>query len=82
VGWPGIEDSGTDGSAGSRLCGISGGQLGLGSPNRLGGDKSDEEKGDDGDERDHPQQGAQRGRRTSLLLSLPNPAWSGGTFAF
>jgi hypothetical protein len=31
-------------------------------PNRLGGDQSDEEHGDDGDERNHPQQGAQRGK--------------------
>jgi len=37
--------------------------VGLGSPNRLGGDQSDEEQGDDGDERNHSQQDAQRGRR-------------------
>jgi hypothetical protein len=47
VGWLGIEDRGTGGSVGSRLGGISSGQLPLGSPNRLGGDQSGEEQGDD-----------------------------------
>jgi hypothetical protein len=52
---------------------------GLARPNRLGGDQSGEEQGDDGDDRDHPRRGAQRdGRRCWLLLS--HPAWSGGTF--
>ena len=37
MGWLGIEDRGTGGSVGSRLGGISSGQLPLGSPNRLGG---------------------------------------------
>jgi hypothetical protein len=39
------------GRVGSRLGGISSGQLRLGSPNRLGGGQSGEEQGDDGDER-------------------------------